>query len=275
MIQDLAAGAEPPIWKAPALSFIRIWICACLIAVSPIAVAQEASSKAEIVKLLGRMHEFVPVEYEFRSMGFADDNLDLAMAQYRRMFNDPGIAGYVADRLIAAHEGKLPDASQAGGLLGPLIDRGIGHLPTRDLVYFYKVESTVFGAMSARDCGLAVKQRLSPRRLSDATARAAARLNTPALKEYYRIQFRAARLGLSHRQATLSPAREERIEQLIGERVFEASDDARSRSLIQVFDDPDHASNRQACEAGRLIMDTVLQMKGRNLRDALIYFSSP
>jgi len=243
--------------------------------VTPAAQAQEPTAKADIVRLLGRMHEFVPVEQEFRSLGFEGENLDLAMAQYKRMFNDSGIAGFVADRILAAQQGDVPTALEAGGLLGPLVNRGTGHLPTRDLEYFYKVEYAVFKALPYRECGLAVKQRLSERRLADATARAAARMNTPALKEYYRIQFKAARLGVTRRAVRLDPAESARIERLVGETVFAREGDAGAGRMMRIFAQPGRATNRQACEAGRMIMESVLSLQGRDLRDALIYFSAP
>jgi len=242
---------------------------------TPLAAQQDAPNRDDIIRLLSRMDEIVPVEREFITMGFEGKNLELAMDQYARVFSDPAIGGFVADRLIAAYSGALPTASEAGGLLGPLIDRGVGHLPERDLINFYKVENAVFKALPIRECGLAVKQRLSNRRLSDATARAAARMNSPALKEYYRIQYKAAKLGLTHEAVRLTPERTAQIEDRIGEKIFETSGEADMLSLIRTFENPRRATNRQACEAGRTIMDSVLTMQGPDLRDALIYFSSP
>ncbi len=257
---------------------MRFLFCltALFLALAPVSHAQDtAPNRDDIVDLLARMDEFVPLREEFISMGFRGENLELAMDQHARVFGDPAIGGYVADRLIEAYSGTIPGAAEAGGLLGPLIDRGIGHLPTRELAYFYQVENTVFRALPFRECGLAVKQRLSDRRLADATARAAARLNTPALKEYYRIQYKAARLGLTRQAVRLTPARTEQIEARIGEEIFSQTGDAAARNLIRLFENPRRASNRLACEAGRTIMQTVMTMQGRELRDALIYFSSP
>ncbi|MCZ4348212.1 hypothetical protein, partial [Devosia neptuniae] len=85
-----------------------------------------------------------------------------------------------------------------------VMDRGISHLPLRDLRYYYLIEKTVLNAMSMRNCGLAVRERLSPEQLADATARVAARLNTPALRTYYDIQLRAAQLGAKRAPLRLS-----------------------------------------------------------------------
>ena len=253
----------------------------CLIALTlglslPLAAKEQAAAdRADIIRLLARMTEFMPVEREFRALGFEGENLELAMEQHRRVFADPEIAAYVADRLIAVHEGRLPMPREAGGLLGPLVDRGVGHLPRADLIYFYKVENTIFNALSKRDCGLVVKRRLSEQRLADATARLAARLNTPALREYYRIQYRAAQLGLTHEMIRLSPEENARIERMIGDRIFEDAKDEEIRDFIRIFQNPRRTTNRQACRAGRTIMNKVMMLEGRDLQDALIYFSTP
>ncbi|WP_371228456.1 hypothetical protein [Roseovarius sp. 2305UL8-3] len=257
---------------------MRLFACltAMFLALTPVAYAQEvAPNREDIIRLLARMDEFVPLRQDFIRMGFQGENLELALDQHARVFGDRDIGGFVADRLIGAFSGSLPGAAETGGLLGPLIDRGIGHVPTRDLVYFYRVENTVFRALPYRECGLAVKQRLSDRRLADATARAAARLNTPALREYYRIQYNAARLGLTREAVRLSPDRTAQIEARIGEELFKRTGDGEARNLIRMFENPRGVTNRQACEAGRTIMQTVMTLEGRELRDALIYFSSP
>lgn len=221
------------------------------------------------------MDELVPIEADFRRLGFEGENLALAVAQYRRVFADRQIAEYVADRLIAARLGTLPMALATGGLMGPLIERGIGHLPTRDLAYFYKVENAVFNALPVRECGLSVKQRLSDRRLAEVSARAAARLNTPALKEYYRIQFDAARLGLRHDRVRLTPEEILRIEGRIGEAIFANRDEAETQRLIRTFQNPHRVTNNAACDAARQVMAAVMTLEGRDLHHALIYFSLP
>ena len=241
----------------------------------PVAAQQVDPNREDIIRLLARMDEFVPVEEEFKSQGFEGENLRLAMEQYRRVFGDREIAEYLADRLISAYAGTLPSAAEAGGLLGPLIDRGITHLPTRDLAYFYRVENVVFNALPVRECGLAVKQRLSDRRLADVTARVAARLNSPALEQYYRIQYDAARLGLTRQMRQLTPEQSARIEAKIGARIFAGNESEESLKLIRIFENPRRATNRAACEAGRTIMSAVLTMEGQDLRDALLFFSTP
>lgn len=279
-ITHVTGGAIGPCrnLKGQDVRLLYVMLCVIWVMAGPVQ-AQTAGNappnKEDIVQLLLRMDEFVPIEQEFIALGFEGENLELAMAQHRRVFGDRDIANYIAERVLSAYAGTVPSASEAGGLLGPLIDRGIGHLNATDLVFFYKVENAVFRALPYRECGLAVKQRLSDERLALATARAAARMNSPALKRYYDIQYKAARLGLRNEQVILTGARKDRIEQKIGEALFAESGDADALKLVRVFENPARATNRQACEAGRVIMETVLTMQGRDLREALLYFSGP
>ena len=210
-------------------------------------------------------------------LGFKGENLELATAQMRALMTDPDVAGYIADRLLAfSADGTLPDEARAGGALWGLIDRGVGHLAIRDLHYYYRVEQTVLNAMPTRDCGLAIKERLSPARLSDVTARAAARLNTPALRQYYRIQLNAARLGATRPPVRMSPDRIERTEAMIFNALLKRLDGAKDGAvMVRTFARLDKADNRRACAAGRIFIETVMQLQGRDLHDALILLSLP
>lgn len=242
---------------------------------SAVSAQQEIVRKSDIVRLLGQMHSYSPIREDMAALGFRGEKLDLAEGQIKRMLKDPLIAGNIADRVIAAQQGSVTSVN-AGGLFWPLVDRGLGHLNARDMRYFYLVEQTMLKALSDRDCGLAVKERLSPERLAKATGRVAARLNTPALKEYYRIQYKAARLGASRDVARLNPrdaARTvERINEAIGKKLAGRSDAA---ALMRAFGDLNSVGNRRACRAGRIFMDAILSMKGRDLHQALILLSTP
>lgn len=238
--------------------------------------AQEQTvRKSDLVRLLGQLPEYTPIRRDMKALGFRGEKLDLAVAQIEKMLNDPMIAGNIADRVLAAQQPTVQSV-EAGGLFWPLVDRGLGHLPLRDMRYFYVVEQTMLKAMPERDCGLVIRERLSPARRAKVTGSVAARLNTPALKEYYRIQFRAAQLGATRGPARLTAADEARTVQKINAalaRTLKGRNDA--RALQQAFGDLDHVGNRRACRVGRLFMDTVLAMEGRDLHHALILLSAP
>ena len=191
------------------------------------------------------------------------------------MLRDPLIADNIADRVIAT---QIPSVHsiEPGGLFWPLVDRGLGHLAPRELEYFYKVEQTMLKALPVRECGLTIKEKLPPERLAKATGSVAARLNTPALKEYYRIQYKAARYGASRDVARLDPASEARaavtINEALGRTLATRADSA---ALMRAYRDLNRVNNRRACEAGRLFMDAVLSLKGRELTNALILLSTP
>ena len=91
-------------------------------------------------------------------------------------------------------------------LLQPLLDLWMGHLAPSELVYFFKVEQVVVEALCKRDCGLIFKNRLPANEVARRTAETSGRLNTPSLKEYYRIQYKAAKLGATRAPKQLSSA---------------------------------------------------------------------
>lgn len=231
--------------------------------------------RSDIIRLLGQIPDIAPIREELMALGFRGENLELAVKQSETIYRDPLIAGHIADRVIAAYETPR-GVAQAGGLVWPLIERGLGHLSTRELKFYYRVEQAMIKAMPVRQCGLAVRNRLSDQRFAEVTARLAARLHTPSLREYYRIQLKAARLGAQRQPVRLSDAAVRRVEAQINAaltRRIAASDNP--RGLLSAIENLDRAGNAQACTVGRLFMDIVLELEGRELREALIYLSQP
>lgn len=233
-------------------------------------------SRADLIRMLGILYQDMPLRGDLVALGFQGENLELAVAQAQRVLRDPDVAGYIADRVLAVRAGEIPPAGMPQGLLWGVMDRGIGHLPLDDLRYYYAVEKTVLNAMSPRICGLAVRERLSPDRLAEATARVAARLNTPALRSYYRIQLRAAQLGATRDRVEMSAARalsaQDAIFAALTRQIAGRDDAAR---VLRSFTNLERADNRSACTAGRLFIDAVLTLKGDTLHEALIYLSLP
>ncbi len=254
-----------------------LWLALAAIPVvpEPARAQQVEVRKSDIVRMLGQLPGIVPIREDMAALGFRGEKLDLAVDQFARMLNDPLIAGNIADRVIAANQTSVRSI-RAGGLFWPLVDRGLGHLPPRDLRYFYLVEQTMLKALPERDCGLAIKERLSPDRLAVATGRVAARLNVGALRQYYRIQHKAARLGASRDMARLGPRDEARTVANINAAVGRAlAGRADAAALRRAFENLDRVGNRRACTAGRVFMDAVLSLEGRDLHQALILLSGP
>ncbi|WP_299847133.1 hypothetical protein [uncultured Roseovarius sp.] len=250
----------------------------CLIAIIALGTAQAQETtvrKSDVVRLLGELPNLSPIREDMEALGFRGEKLEMAVDQITRMLRDPVIANNIADRVIAARDPSVQSV-ESGGLFWPLVDRGLGHLTARDIRYFYLVEQTMLKALPHRLCGLTVKERLPAERLAKATGSIAARLNTPALREYYRIQFRAAQLGATRDVARLSMRDEARIIVKINEalgRTLADRDDA--KALMRAYEDLRRVSNRRACIAGRVFMDAVLSMEGRDLHHALILLSTP
>jgi len=230
-------------------------------------------SRADVIRLMQKFAADSPVRAELEALGFHGENLELAVKQSQVFVLDPGIAGYMADLLIDANQGQIPEAARSGGLVQALVDRGISHLSVAEMRHFYLVEQSVMNAFSVRDCGRAAKGRPVSERQSQIASRVEAQMNTAALKEYYRIQLKAARLGLRHRAKILSPERRaeifEKTFEKLSVRVADAKD---TRGLIAAYENMRGVSNRRACAAQRLLLNTVLSLKGNDLRDALIIY---
>jgi hypothetical protein len=258
-----------------AVKFLSLLICLCLLAPGAYADPVE-TNRADVIRLLQKIVAETPVRAELEALGFRGENLELAIRQSQVFVQDPGIAGYMADLLIAANAGQVPQDTRSGGMVQVLFDRGISHLTLREMRHFYLVEQSVINAFPVRDCGRTVKGRPQTRRQQDMVWRVEAQMNTVALKEYYRIQLKAARLGLRHRAKTLSPDRQAKIvEKIYTNLALRVADTNDARGLIAAYQNVNRVSNRRACTAGRLFMETVLNLQGNDLRDALILLSVP
>lgn len=236
---------------------------------------QPALDRAQMIRMMAQIPELAPIRQDLMELGFRGENLELAVHQTEMFYTDPVIAGFIADQVIALYRDP-PKVREAQGLFWPLVDRGLGHLPSRELQYFYKVEHVMMSALPERQCGLIVRKRLSAERYSDAMSRAAARLNTPALREYYRIQLKAARIGAGRDAVILSSAAVDRTEARIRTAMdarIAASGDV--RGLKAAAQDLSRASNRRACQIGEMFFQSVMAMEGQALREALIYMATP
>lgn len=251
----------------------------CMAFAAPVAAGAETATgvtRADLIRILGRLYEEEDVRADLSALGFAGENLELATQHAQDMLNDPDIAGHIADRVLAVRGGGRVALSEAQGLLWSIVDRGLGHLPLRDLRYYYLVERAVLGAMPAQTCGRAVRGTLSPSRMADVTARAAARLNTEGLRNYYRIQLRAAQLGSTRGPATLTPARAIAAEKAIfGALTRRIATEPDAQQIMRSFSGLGSAGNREACRAGRIFIDAVLTLEGDTLKNALVQLSVP
>lgn len=251
---------------------LALWPAAALAAPSD---GEVVVTKADIMRLLAQIPEIAPVREDMRKLGFRGQNLELAVAQNRAFYTDPVVAGHIAEQVMMAYANP-GQPGQAQGLIWPLIDRGLGHLPTRKLKYYYEVEATMIDALPVRQCGRIIRNDLSAQAHSDAMSRVAARLNTPALKEYYAIQLRAAQLGAQRGAVRLSRAQFDRVRAgLDREMDILVAGTPRPGRIRAAMRDLRHADDRRACVIGRLMYDAVMRLEGQVLRDALIFMSSP
>lgn len=249
-----------------------------LLAGLPALAQQEAAptaNRADIIRLLGELPDYADFRAEMRALGFRGEKLDLAVEHAELIYRDPVIAGYVADRVISAYE--TPDTgAEARGLIWPLIERGLPHLPTLELRYYHQVERVMMEALPDRDCGRIVRGRMPPRQFMRVMSRMSARLNTEGLRNYYRIQAKAARLGVTRDPVGMSPERIDAVETRIAEGLSRRiAQSENPRRLLRAMDNLPRASNAQACLIGRMFTDIVMDLEGPALRDTLVYMSLP
>lgn len=244
---------------------------------APIA-AQEAevrASRGDVIRLLGQIPEFSDTRQEFRDLGYEGEKLELAVRQSDLLYRDPVLVEYLADRLIEAFlDPKSVESTD--GILMPLIRRGLGHLPTTELRFYYQIEQFILSSLPQRSCGRAVRDRLSANQFSELVARTAVRLSTDTLREYYRIQAKAARFGVTREPVLQSRAKRVEIEDRVNGRLAEKiAQSGNSRSLLSAVGNLERAGNAQACQVGRMFMETVMEFRGPELRETLVYMSQP
>ncbi len=248
---------------------MRVILTLCLIFMASLTYA--APSKSDVSEFLARLYTAPALRAELQSYGFEGANLELAIGHVQRVMNDRVIAGKIADHIIAAGQGRL-EVGNTDGFIAPLVSSGLPRLSTRELSYYYKVEATVFGALPKRECGLALKGKLSPKAMTRVTARTAAKLNTAALKEYYRISFKAARLGATKPALVLSGRdAAQRAKKLVSVLEAEAATRSNGAALMRAYETNFQVSNNIACEAGLLLFDAVLKQPPRARHELLVF----
>lgn len=234
------------------------------------------ANRSDVIRLLGEFPDFGLIRQEYAALGYTGEKLDLAVEQAALLYRDPVLAGYLADQLIAAYQSPQDVDPAAGGFVINLIRRGLGHLSTRELRYYYRVEQIMLQSLPERTCGRAVRDRLPPEKFSELVTRLAAGFTVESLREYYRIQAKAARFGVTRKPVRQSAAKSAEVEARVNARLAEKIAQAKnSRALLSAVGNLERARNKDACQIGRLFMETVMELKGRELRDTLIYMSLP
>lgn len=232
-------------------------------------------NRAEMVRLLGELPSVLPIRQDLTRLGFSGANLELAVAQAGSFYTDPTIAGYIADQVIAAYQSPNLQ-TDTRGLIAPMVLRGMGHLTLTELRYYYSVEQAMINALPRRDCGLAMRGRFSSQKFSDSLSRVAARLETDALREFYRIEFKAAQLGARRQPVRLTEATKRKTGAAIDERLeilMQAEPDAdRLRAALSNLPRADNAS---ACRAGRIFYQAIMTLGRTDLRNGLLLIGQP
>lgn len=235
--------------------------------------AQNAAVKvnrAEMIRILGELPSAMPIRRDLQRLGFQGQNLELAVAQAESFYKDPTIAGHIADQVIAAYSDPSFQV-EAQGLIWPIVSRGMGHLTLAELRYYYSVEQAMINALPIRECGLAMRGRFSDKKFADAMSRVAARLETAALREFYRIEFKAAKLGAARGPVRLSEGTKETVGAAIDARLdVLMENDPNSVRMRAAMQNLSRADNKSACQVGRTFYKAVMTLDASNLRNGLL-----
>ncbi|MRU15115.1 hypothetical protein FDP25_06695 [Roseovarius sp. A21] len=259
----------------PLKPLITLVFLAIAAVVGPGAAQTARDSREQIIDLLGRLPEIAPVRDQLVAQGFRGEKLALAEEHTRLMMNDRLVAGYIADRLIALYDGDLSAGVATEGLIAPLYDSGITHLSLPEMRFFHQMQRALLDGMSTRNCGLIVKGTMRPQRMEDTLGRAETHFTLKTLRTYYRIQRKAVRLGVTRAPKQLSPLDRARIEQTIAQALrARVASEENAKSLARTFDNLERARPVEACAAGKLFADVILDMEGQDLRDALLYLGT-
>ena len=236
------------------------------------AFAQEVR-KSDIVRVLQSLHELPGIKEGYEQSGFDAERTALMLNHTRLMMANRNVANYVADKLIAARLGQ-PSTTQLGGVVQPLTDRGIAHLPLKEQIYFLQVETTVLRAMTTNNCGRAMKETINPETFSRDNQRVVSRLNTPALAEYLRILRKATITGASRKSPPrISYSTRERVsDRYFAAALARAEKENLMSQLQRSATSMNVLSNKDACRLGLMFVDTAIDFDGAEKRTLMQLF---
>lgn len=253
--------------------FVRLVLAAALAISCFLPAAAQDVQKPDIVRVLEQLHALPGIAEGYRLSGFDDERVAIMLDHTRLIMANKGVSSFVADQLIAAQMGQ-PNTNQLGGVVQPLIDRGLPHLPLKEQLYFLKVETTVVRALSKGSCGRVMKETINPETFSRENYRIVSRLNTPALREYLRILRKAAIIGVSRK----SPPRiSDRARETVSDSFFnDVLLRAKAENLMPQLEKSAVSmralSNKDACRLGLMFVDTAIEYDGPDKRTLVQLF---
>ena len=121
--------------------FIRLLFVAILAFPAAATAQQQNVSKQDVVRLLEKLQLEQNNPDALEGLGFRGEKLDLMLDHGQKLAQNRVILEFMADKLIGAQSGAQP-ADALGGLMTPLLRRGMPYLPIKEQRYFLNVEFT-------------------------------------------------------------------------------------------------------------------------------------
>lgn len=235
------------------------------------------SAQTQYVKVLAQIHLDPDMRKDMRKSGFKGAQLEVVLDHFKALFSDRDIARYLADRMVEIDQGKRSSQEGLWDWLQPLMDRGLPHLSNAEMAAYLQTDVALLDGMSTANCGRMVKGKGSSTSLDKATTSALARMSPDGLAQYYRIYRAAVKTGLRNStppklsEKTQAAAYEDIMAeldaQIVGHRNY-----AKFRAALERMTG---VSNVIACQSGRYMLQSVLNVRGTNRRAALQLFLTP
>ncbi len=233
------------------------------------------SNRDEMIRVLSTLPSVMLIVEDQQRLDFGGKNLELAVTQAGAFYKDPDIAGHMADQVLSVCTDPVFQV-QAQGLVWLLVEQGIGDLSIGKMWFYFLVRRGMIYTLSNQECGFEVRGLLSDTRFLGTRTDMTARLDTNTLREFYRVESKATRIGATKQLVRLSD-RELlhivcKVEVQLLNLIDATPDTPRLKSALRNIEAVD---NTRAFCVGRRLYQAVFLLDQNDLRSELSYLGQP
>ena len=243
-----------------------------LIVFGSFAVAQ--SPREELIQGFAQFHKNKAFQENLVRRGYTGAKFDNALEHNRRIFTDRDIIGFLADTFLS-----IDLTRQRAGILPPepweaMFARGIGHLSANEMRRFILVELRILNSLSPANCGKYLRGRLSPEKREAVRDAALTSYDPKTLQAFFRAEYKVLKTGARRGPPPrVTRAEEVRINALVGANIAGYLEGAKSADRISKgMQNIDRASNRTACNVGKIWLGSVVNVGGPDGKLAMRMF---
>jgi uncharacterized protein YdbL (DUF1318 family) len=255
--------------------WIRSVLCV-LVAVFSVAIqpVSAQSAREELIQGFAQFHKNKAFQENLKRRGYTGAKYKIALDHNRRIFTDREIIGFLADTFL-----KVDLTRQGAGILPPepweaMFARGIGHLSATEMRRFISVELRVLNNASAANCGKYLKGRLAPDKRAVLRDEALTSYDAATLQAFFRAEYKVLKTGARRSPPPrVTRAQEARVNGLVGKNIAGYLNDAKSAGrIIKGMQNIEKASNKTACNVGKIWLGSVINVGGSDGKLAMRMF---